>query len=41
LASVVEPTESMPPAKRSLASGLPAADNSLRSMISVAPRPLR
>jgi hypothetical protein len=41
LASVVEPTESMPPAHRSWPSGLAAPASSLRSMISPAPRPLR
>jgi len=41
LASVVEPTESMPPAQRSLASGLPGAESSARPMISVAPSDLR
>ncbi len=41
LASVVEPTLSIPPAQRSLASGLAGPDSSLRSITSVAPRPLR
>ena len=40
-ASVVEPTESMPAAHRSLAKGRTGPDNSLRAMISAAPRPFR
>ena len=36
-ASVVEPTLSTPPAQRSLAMGLAAPDNSLRSITSAAP----
>src|SRR5882762_1049129 len=41
LASVVDPTLSMPPAQRSFASGLAGADSSLRSITSLAPRPFR
>ena len=41
LASVVEPTESTPPAQRSLASGRAGPLSSLRSIISLAPRPFR
>ena len=40
LASVVEPTVSMPPAKRSFANGLAGPASSLRSMMSAAPKRL-
>ena len=41
LASVVEPTLSTPPAQRSFESGFAVPDNSLRSITSAAPSPLR
>ena len=41
LASVVDPTASIPAAQRSLPSGLPGFDSSARSRISAAPSPFR
>src|SRR4029077_10886541 len=41
LASVVDPTLSMPPAQRSFAGGLAGPESSLRSITSLAPRPFK